>query len=64
MFQLATQRCVAGNLLTESYGLTEPIVFGIVASLRAGQPRNRGSVSGGVKKFFSRVVALLDYNAA
>jgi hypothetical protein len=56
LFQSATKHCVAGFLLTASYGLTEPNVFGIAASLRAGQLRNRGSISGWVKKFFSYVV--------
>jgi hypothetical protein len=31
---LATQHCVAGNLLTAGYGLTEPNVVGIAARLR------------------------------
>jgi hypothetical protein len=34
LFQLVTQHCVAGNLLTASYGLTETIEVGIVARLQ------------------------------
>ena len=47
VLQLATKRFVAVKLLTANYGLTEPNVFGIVTRLRAGQQRNRGSISGG-----------------
>ena len=50
--------------MTAGYGLTENNVVGTVARLRAGQPRNRGSISGEVKKYFSHVVALLGYDAA
>jgi len=35
LFQITTQHYVAGKLLTASYGLTEPYVVGIVASLQA-----------------------------
>ena len=52
IFQLATQHCVAGNMLTATHGLSEQNVVGTVARLCAGRPRNRGSISGGVKKCF------------